>query len=251
MDMCAAKILLVDDDVFTRLGLSLYLQQEGFAPLEAGDAQTARELITIYQPEAAIIDIEIPETKHGIHARQSNTGVDLAIQLKALYPTLGVVLFSAYEDRGQAVFDLVRDGMRGIGYQLKGGRPSKLLHALLGVMKGRVMIDTEVTHLRRVALEVLEQLPPLERYWVKQAVDCLSQLTRRETEVAREVALGHTTQGIADALYIAPKTAENYIGRIYHKLYLSQMQIDAPQLRQATILARAFMVYDLSHGSEG
>lgn len=176
--------------------------------------------------------------------------MELAIWLKERYPELGVVLFSAYEDRGQVVFDLVHDGMRGIGYQLKGCLPSKLLHALLGVMKGKVMIDAEVTQLRRVALEVLKRLPPLEQHWVKQAVAYLPQLTPREMAVAQQVALGHTTQGIADALCVAPKTAENYIGRIYHKLDLHQMQIEAPQLRQATILARAFMVYDLGHDGE-
>ncbi|MCB9430935.1 MAG: response regulator transcription factor [Ardenticatenaceae bacterium] len=244
--MCAIKILLVDDDEFTRMGLCLYLQEQGYTVSEAGDAAVARVLVAEQRPLVAIIDIEIPETKTSNNARQNNVGVELAVWLKQHYPTLGVVLFSAYEDRGQELFKLVQQGIRGIGYQLKGSRPSKLLQAVQGVMKGQVMIDSEVTQLRRAAAELLERLPPTEQYWVKQAVDALTHLTPREMEVAQQVALGHTVKGIAEVLVMAPKTAENYIGRIYHKLGLNQMHLEAPHLRQVTVLAQACLVYDLS-----
>ncbi|MEZ4510370.1 MAG: response regulator transcription factor [Chloroflexota bacterium] len=248
--MCAIKILLVDDDEFTRMGLCLYLQEQGYAVVEAGDAAAARVLVAAQKPSVAIIDIEIPETEISANARQNSVGVELAVWLKQHYPTLGIVLFSAYEDRGQELFKLVRQGVRGIGYQLKGSRPGKLLQAVQGVMKGHVVIDAEVTQLRRTAIELLDRLSPAERFWVEQALSSLPQLSPREMEVAQQVALGHMVKGIAELLCLSPKTAENYVGRIYHKLGLSQMHLEPPHLRQVTILAQAFLVYDLSLARE-
>lgn len=244
--MGAIKILLVDDDVFTRIGLCLYLQEQGYVVVEAGDAETARLLVAEQRPPVAIIDIEIPKTKMSSNTRQNSTGVELAIWLKERYPTLGIVLFSAYEDRGQELLKLVQQGVRGVGYQLKGSRPSKLLQAVQGVMKGQVMVDAEVTQLRRTAMELLARLSPTERFWVEQTLDRLVHLSPREMEVAQQVALGHTVKGTAEVLCLAPKTAENHLGRIYDKLGLDQMHLEAPHLRQVTILAKAFLIYDLS-----
>ncbi len=246
------KILLVDDDVFMRMGLSLYLNQQGYSVIEVGNAQAAWDLAQTNELTAAIIDIEVPEALHEEkdNHRYGNIGIQLAIRLKQINPLLGVVLFSAHEDRGKDVFALVHQGVHGIGYQLKGCRPSKLLRALDGVIKGKVMIDAGVTQLRRAATELLEKLQPVERYWVEHAASSLTQLTTREMEVAQYIATGHTIQGIADDMCVSSKTAENYIGRIYRKLDLTRMQTDAPHLRKVTILSRAFLVFDLSGANE-
>lgn len=247
-----SKILLVDDDIFMRTGLNLYLKQQGYSVVEAGDVQSAWELAKTNVLTAAIIDIEVPEALHEEKddRRYGNNGIQLAIRLKQINPFLGIVLFSAHEDRGKDVFALVHRGVHGIGYQLKGCRPRKLLQALQGAIKGKVVIDAEVTQLRRVAAELLEKLQPTERFWVEQAVVNLPQLTLREMEVAQCIATGYTVQGVAEDMCVSPKTAENYVGRIYHKLNLNQMQVDAPHLRKVTILSRAFLVYDLSGANE-
>jgi HD-GYP domain-containing protein (c-di-GMP phosphodiesterase class II) len=46
-------------------------------------------------------------------------------------------------------------------------------------------------------------------------------LTKREVEVLRLAARGLTTQAIADALYISPKTADHHIQHIYTKIEVS------------------------------
>ena len=45
-------------------------------------------------------------------------------------------------------------------------------------------------------------------------------LSEREVEVLRLVALGHTNQEVADALYLSVKTVESYKGRLMEKLGL-------------------------------
>ena len=46
------------------------------------------------------------------------------------------------------------------------------------------------------------------------------ELIEREVEVLRLVALGHTNQEVADALYLSVKTVESYKGRLMEKLGL-------------------------------
>jgi CheY-like chemotaxis protein len=53
-------LLLVDDDVFNREGLRLYLEREGFRLLEAGDEASAWALALGQPPDVAVVDISIP-----------------------------------------------------------------------------------------------------------------------------------------------------------------------------------------------
>lgn len=54
---------------------------------------------------------------------------------------MGIVLFSAYEDRGAEIWELIREGARGIAYMLKGSRPERLRQALEDTRAGHVILD--------------------------------------------------------------------------------------------------------------
>ena len=166
------KVLLVDDDVFNREGMRLYLNREDMEVVEAGDEATARDLAQAQTLDAAVIDISIPPDSHSPSLVGNSFGIHLAGQLKQTYPALGVVLFSAYGDRGSEIFEMVREGTRGLAYKLKGDQPSALLAAIHEVIAGRVVIDPEV-HANRPGLaeELIKRLTPDEGYWVEIAVD--------------------------------------------------------------------------------
>lgn len=240
-------ILLVDDDAFNREGLRLYLEQEGFAIREAGDAATAWQVLGALQAgaaaaDAAVIDISLPDEPGQKAQPGRSVGVQLAGRIKEARPAFGVVLFSAYEDRGAEVLELIGEGRRGLAYKLKGCQPTALLAALRGVMAGQVIIDPEVTDVRSLADRLMSRLTPEERPYVEVAVDLLPQLTPREREVAERLAAAHSNEGVAHALVLEPKSVENNISRIYDKLQLN----DAPHhLRRAVLLAKACMIYDL------
>lgn len=241
-----AKILIIDDDIFNRDGLRLYLKHQGFEILEAGDAATAYQVATAQQPDVAIIDIVIPTAPRASLQMSRSTGIRLARQLKKAIPSLGIVFFSAHEDRGSEVWEMVQEGTRGLVYKLKGCRPGALLQAIHEAMAGHVLIDSEVlTNPRSLVDELLERLTADERPWVESAVACLDRLTPREQDIAHRLAASHTTQGIARSLGIAPKTVENHIGHIYSKLELSNLTGKDTSLRKVMILAKACMVNDL------
>jgi DNA-binding NarL/FixJ family response regulator len=239
------NILLVDDDAFNREGVCLFLRREHFEVLEAGDEQSALALAATETLHAAVIDISIPPDPSMPSRVQHSFGIDLARRLKQANPMLGVVLFSAYEDRGSEVLNMVRAGTRGLAYKLKGCPPKALLEAINDVRLGRVVIDPEVTNPRSLADEFMARLTPEEQPWVEGIIAQFNQLSPRETEVTYRLAAAYSIDGIANALNVAPRTIEHHIGRIHAKLGLRELP---PHLQRSVLLAKACMIIDLRTG---
>jgi DNA-binding response OmpR family regulator len=57
-----ATVLVVDDEPIVREVVVSYLRREGYETLEAGDGDTARELIERAQPGLVILDVMLPGT---------------------------------------------------------------------------------------------------------------------------------------------------------------------------------------------
>lgn len=239
-------LLLVDDNPFNRDGISMYLRTKGFRILEAGDHTTAWQLAIQEQPDAAVIDIVIPMVAQGELSRDTSLGLQLARKLKTHYPALGIVLLSAYEDRGREFLAMIEAGLRGLAYKLKGCQPDTLLTAIHAVQAGQIIIDPEVTTFRLSAHDFLALLNEEERCWVEKTIHSFNDLTPREREVAYLAAASHNTESIAQKLCVTPKTVENYISRIYRKLGFDNMDVEAPHLRKVVVLAKALMLYELS-----
>lgn len=243
------NILLVDDDPFNRDGVKLYLEQRGSRVEEAGDAQTAWEKATGDSFDAAIIDIVIPEKPNERFQMDQGNGVKLAAQLKNVYPTLGIVLFSAYEGFGQDVLRLIQDGKRGIAYKLKGCRPRELYDSLLLVKNGQIAIDAEVTSERSSARAYLSFLEENERSWVILAAKRIPELSPREYEIAQLISAAHISANIAEFLTLAPSSVDNARNRIYQKLGLSELDGNGPPLSKSIVLAKAFILHELQSTS--
>jgi DNA-binding NarL/FixJ family response regulator len=220
--------------------------------LEAGDEESAWQLALTHPLDAAVIDIEIPptpESRIGLFTGQS-VGIRLANRLKQLNPALGIVFFSAYEDRGSEVWELIREAKRGMVYKLKGCKPAALLQAIFDAMAGHVFIDSEVMlNPHTLADDLFARLTDAERPWVEEAIRGLDELTTRERDVARLLAASHNVNSIARSLSISAKAAENYIGRVYHKLGLGEMAKQASDLRKIVILAKAHMIKEFQTGN--
>ncbi|MBS1812983.1 MAG: response regulator [Acidobacteria bacterium] len=86
------KILVVDDEPLIRFVFAEALRSWGHVPLEASTIAEALNLFTVEQPQAALLDIELPD----------GSGLDLLVQLKQRQPHLLVIVSSAnlsVEDR--------------------------------------------------------------------------------------------------------------------------------------------------------
>jgi DNA-binding NarL/FixJ family response regulator len=241
------RILIVDDDAFNREGVRLFLAQHNYAVWEADTVAAALEIAQREPLDAAIIDLILPEAAAGGRHRRRAAGVELARQLKADQPSLGIIFFSAYEDRGEEILSFIQEGWRGIVYKLKGSHPQSLLAAIQDARRGKISFDADVLFEPKTVVEaLLARLTAVERLWLNQILPRIPLLTERERDIADRLAASHNVQGIADALNITPKTVENHISNIYQKLAISPLSAEHPQVRKSVILAKAFMIKELS-----
>ncbi|MDW8350688.1 MAG: response regulator transcription factor [Anaerolineae bacterium] len=238
----AIVVLVVDDDSFNRQGLCRYLQLHRFEVVEAGDQQTAWGQVQRVQPRAAILDLAIPESPTARARPHEGRGLLLAQQIKAFDPRIAVVLFSAYEDRGLEVAQLIEQGMDGLAYLLKGCPPETLLGALHATLKGHIVIDPEVSQPSRLAHLILARMDPLERAHVEAGLERLARLSQRERTVADYIRRARNTKAIAGALGLAEQTVDNIVSRIYEKLGLHQA---GPELRPLVLLVKILQLSDL------
>src|SRR4051794_41228388 len=107
----AMRVVVADDDVLLREGLSSLLNGHGFDVVgRAGTGPEAVELTRTTAPEMIILDIRMPPT-------HTTEGLDVARQIRSEMPGVGIVLLSAYAELDHAT-ELLRSG-HGVGYLLK------------------------------------------------------------------------------------------------------------------------------------
>ncbi len=241
-----ASVLIVDDDAFNREGMHLYLTRHGFAVAEAGDEATALALARQQHFDIAVLDIAIPQHPNQRAHSTHSTGIRLAHHLKQHNPRIGIVLFSAYEDRGRDVLGLLEAGVRGLAYLLKGCPPDELLRAMHLVRQGGSFLDPEVINVHMAVRDWMAGWSEEERQTVKEAVQRMATLSEREQQIAMLLANSLTLEAIAARLGLSERTVENHIARMYNKLGLS----NAPShLRRANLLTKAWLTYSLTTGA--
>jgi DNA-binding NarL/FixJ family response regulator len=134
-------------------------------------------------------------------------GLRAAVEIRARWPAVGVLVLSQYVERRYAV-DLLTTRGDGVGYLLKDrvAEVGEFLEALDRVAAGRAAFDPEVV---RQLLARTSHTDPLGR------------LTPREAEVLDRMAQGHTNAGIAAHLHVSQSAVEKHVNAIFDKLDLS------------------------------
>lgn len=242
-------ILVVDDDAFIRTGLQVYLSALGFRLREAGDVQTAWEMVLFSPPIAAIIDVRLPLRADSAIANLpiGAHGISLALRLKEAYPTMGIVLLSAHHEYEKQVQQMAQRFLRGIAFLHKGGDMSRLGLALQEVLAGRMLYQAEGVNKYVLATAVSSLFGPAEGPWIEQAVAELGRLAPREQEVAHLLAASYTPEHIAQRLGLAKGSVDNLISRVYTRLGLGDMKSEETGLRPLPILIKACLLYDIQH----
>jgi NarL family two-component system response regulator LiaR len=196
------KILIADDHAVVREGTRQILEQEPDLNVvaEAGDGEEAVGLAGSFKPDVAIIDIAMPKLD----------GIEATRQIKALYPTIAVLILSAYDD-DQFVFSLLEAGAA--GYLLKSIRGRELINAVRAVHAGESVLAPSI------ARKVLNRFVPVSGRLIEQKpVEVLSE---RETEVLRLATRGLSNQDIANGLCLSLRTVQAHLGHIFNKLQVS------------------------------
>jgi two-component system, NarL family, response regulator NreC len=190
-------IVLADDHAVVRSGLRLLLDQtEGLKVVaEAGDAESALRSVLGHKPAVLVLDLNMPGTLTSLEAIPNVAGVS---------PGTRVVVLTMQEDPRFA-----REALRAgaAGYVLKEAADDELVEAVRAAAAGGTYLNPRLgAALATAALE--PQAPP-------------DDLTGRELDVLRLVALGHTNPEIAGELYLSVRTVESHRARIGQKLGLT------------------------------
>jgi len=187
------RILVVDDDAILRAGLMLLLAQEGGMQVvgEAASAEQALELTDQLSPALVIMDLEMP----------GMGGLEGVAALRARHPDVGVLVLSMH---GTA--DWIRRAFEAgaAGYVRKTAVPQELGQAIRSVADGQRYLHP--------ALGAALMEPTGE------ATGPVGQLTPRELEVLRLLAIGYSNREIADSLVISIRTVESHRARLMAKL---------------------------------
>jgi two-component system response regulator NreC len=194
-DSDAIRLVLVDDHEVVRGGLRRVLEaQPGWSvEAEAGDIDRALRAVLGHKPDVLILDLNLG-------------GVSSLEYIPALLersPGMRVVVLTMQTEPGYA-----RDALRAgaSAYVLKEAAEDELVTAVKAAAEGRTYLNPRVGAM--LAAEPAES-------------ETDGGLTRREREILRLLALGHTNGEIADQLFLSQRTIETHRASIQRKLDLS------------------------------
>lgn len=190
------RVVIVDDQSLMRSGLRGLVQLAPDMEVvgEAADGESAITVISAQRPDVVLLDVRMP---HG-------DGIEV---LQRLAPPPPTILLTTFDDDA-ALLRGIRAGAR--GFLLKDVSLEELLDAIRRVHRGEILIRPAVTeHVKRG----IERLSP-----AFESSDLPEALTRRERDVLRLLANGHSNREIAAHLGTSEGTVKNHCSNIFSKL---------------------------------
>ena len=185
-------IVIADDHRVVRAGLRLLLEaEEGFEVLaEAGDVPTTEHRLNAYRPRVLILDLTMP----------GESSLVAIPRMRATSPDTQIVVLTMHNDPAFA-----REALRAgaAGYVLKEAADTELVQAVRLAAQGRTYLNPELG--ARLATTPRAAAGPPD------------DLSAREVEVLRLIALGHSNGEIASTLHLSVRTIESHRAHIQHK----------------------------------
>jgi DNA-binding NarL/FixJ family response regulator len=199
MTMSGARVIVADDDILLREGVSSLLERADFDVLaQTGDASELIELVRGHEPALVLVDIRMPPS-------YSTEGLDAARVIRDEFPEMGILVLSAYAEVAHAM-ELLAGGRR-VGYLLKSRiiAVGEFIETVQRIAAGGCVVDPALVS------ELLR---------AQRAEDPLGELTLREREVLGLMAEGRSNAGIARLLWVTEGTVEKHVNSILRKLRL-------------------------------
>ncbi|WP_210490922.1 response regulator transcription factor [Patulibacter sp. SYSU D01012] len=186
------RVALADDHAIVRSGLRLVLDAEPDLEVvaEAGDVPAALRAVRAHKPDVLVLDLNMP----------GEPSLPAIPQLLEAAPGLRIVVLTMQQDPAFAR-EALRNGA--LGYVLKEAADAELVQAVRMALEGQTYLHPSLG--ARIAAAPVETGPP-------------DDLTPREMEVLRLIALGHTNTAIGEQLFLSVRTVESHRAHIQQKL---------------------------------
>lgn len=191
-------IFLADDHAVIREGLKSLINAEPDMQVvgEADNGKTTWLQVKLLQPDVVIMDISMPELN----------GAKATELLQRDCPQTKVLALTVHSDHGY-LQQMLKAGAS--GYVLKRAATHDLIQAIRKVAAGGIYLDQSIAS---------DLVTTYVRHRSTPARTSGSELSERETEVLRRIALGYTNKEIALHLNISARTVETYKVRLMSKL---------------------------------
>jgi two-component system response regulator NreC len=188
------RIVLADDHAVVRSGLRLLLDAEHDFEVvaEAGDVESAARYVRGHHPAVLVLDLNMP----------GGSSLAAIPRIRESAPETQIVILTMQEEPAFARQALSAGA---IGYVLKEAADAELVEAVRRAATGETYLNPRLG--ARLAAEP--------------AVGAPDDLSEREVDVLRLIALGHTNAEIAEQLYLSVRTVETHRAHIQQKLRLT------------------------------
>ena len=188
------KIVLADDHAVVRSALRMLLEAEPEFEVvaEAGEAGEAARKVRGHYPDVLVLDLNMP----------GGSGLAAIPEIRERSPETQIVVLTM-----QAEPAFAREAIQAgaLGYVLKEAAEEELVKAVRMAAMGETYLQPALG--ARLAAEP--------------AGEAGDDLTERELEVLRLIALGHTNSEIAGQLFLSVRTVESHRAHIQQKLGLT------------------------------
>jgi two-component system response regulator NreC len=183
------RLVIADDHAVVRAGLRMVLDAEPDLEVvaEAGEVDTARRMVAAHRPDVLVLDLNMP-------------GPPSLGAIPELAQQTAIVVLTMQNDPAFAR-QALQDGAR--GYVLKEAADAELVGAVRAAAEGRTYLNPELG--ARLAAAPPEPAGPPD------------DLTGRELEILKLIALGHTNAEIGKQLYLSVRTIESHRAHIQQK----------------------------------
>jgi DNA-binding NarL/FixJ family response regulator len=200
----SVTVVIVDDHDVIRVGVRESLDPDIDVVGEARDVESAVAEVLEHRPQVVILDVHLP-------GGQGGGALDVLADLAGRVDGTKVLALSV-SDSAEDVVSVIRAGAR--GYVTKSISGPDLSDAVRRVASGDAVFSP------RLAGFVLDAFGAAGGE-VASAAEDLDKLTAREQEVMRLIARGYTYREVGEKLFISIKTVETHVGKVLHKLQLT------------------------------
>jgi len=200
------KLLIVDDHFVVRSGLAVSLDLEADLQVLA-EAERGEQTVALFEkqrPDVVLMDLQLP----GL------SGVESTAQLLAQFPDARVLIFSTFA-RDDEILAALRAGA--LGYLQKSASRDDLIAAIHQVAQGKRSLAVDIK--QRLALR-----------------NAGPEITPREKEILKLIALGNANKEIGAVLSIAEDTVKRHVSSILDKLQVNdRAQATAEAIRRGLV----------------
>jgi two-component system response regulator NreC len=186
-------MVLADDHAVVRKGLEMLLQAEdGFDVVASvGDIDAAIRSTRGHKPDILVLDLNMP----------GGSSLDAIPEILEASPGTQIVVLTM---QNEPAFARQALSAGALAYVLKEAADDELVEAVRRAAAGETYLNPQLG--ARIAAEPPAPTGPPD------------DLSEREVEVLRMIALGHTNAEIAEQLYLSIRTVESHRAHIQQKL---------------------------------